>query len=66
MLLNILFGFFAVMSALAVQSQEEYGYPKNHHELMAKRTFFESKFPLPCATACLYIDIVWGQPVTWR
>lgn len=36
------------------------GWPETHTELMAKRTYFESPFPVPCATACMYIDVVWG------
>jgi hypothetical protein len=60
MLRHTLLGLFALGGVLTAHQQEEYGYPENHHELMAKRTFFESKFPLPCATACMYIDIVWG------
>lgn len=49
---------FVAAAALMVLAIPE-GWPETHTDLMSKRTYFESQYPIPCATACMYIDIVW-------
>lgn len=61
---HLLAWVIALGSALTPTLGLPEGWPETHTELMAKRTYFESPYPIPCATACMYIDIVWGWVIT--